>query len=506
MEFELIKCKDGSKGRTDKWFYMKNNCDWIDDLSDFTPTSFDMREIVFVAKMPHKRDGVELQYSPSFQFILGLLQVDVEYHKQFKYVDHASLQLEVRMAYRDKGDKEDDWKLLVQSNVTRKLECTIEEEKKEPGNDYSCDMMDLFELGHSSHAFYLLNIRIPIDQAACRYNPNSPNCQIGLLKSLRVIEIHQNGGFTMVWLWMKTLLSPLILACLFWFWNRISQLVRRPLLLEKAIFSLGISMAVLDLPIEWISLVIRLPFLLLLSDIRQGLFYFVLFAFWLIFAGEHLIGDSTRNNIRSYKFNLGFIASASALLLVYDLIERGYQLSDPFYTIWSSEHGAKLAYTSISLALILTIAYFFFLFYKIGRVWMTIRSKREAHLYRTSENSRLKVEAVIYRFKFLMIFTLLCSALTICAYFMKQFGEAQLHSDEPEDSLLTHSTSAFFTGTFGMWNIYVVLLLAMYAPSHKQYQGTAALVDETEGLLDDPSVGSGTESNPMTTLLKQAHD
>lgn len=113
-----------------------------------------------------------------------------------------------------------------------------------------------------------------------------------------------------------------------------------------------------SVPIEWISLVIRLPFLLLLSDIRQGLFYFVLFAFWLIFAGEHLIGDSTRNNIvlfhldssfiitlfqRSYKFNLGFIASASALLLVYDLIERGYQLSDPFYTIWSSEHGAKLA-------------------------------------------------------------------------------------------------------------------------------------------------------------------
>lgn len=87
-----------------------------------------------------------------------------------------------------------------------------------------------------------------------------------------------------------------------------------------------------------------------------------------------------------------------------------------------------------------------------------------------------------------------------------QFGEAQLHSDDPEDSLLTHSTSAFFTGTFGMWNIYVVLLLAMYAPSHKQYQGTAALVDETEGLLDDPSVGPGTESNPMTTLLKQAHD
>uniref|UniRef100_A0A914RGS7 Wntless-like transmembrane domain-containing protein n=1 Tax=Parascaris equorum TaxID=6256 RepID=A0A914RGS7_PAREQ len=80
-----------------------------------------------------------------------------------------------------------------------------------------------------------------------------------------------------------------------------------------------------------------------------------------------------------------------------------------------------------------------------------------------------QVEAIIYRFKFLMFFTLICAAFTIISYIMKQYGEGQIHSDAPTESILVHSTSAFFTGTFGMWNIYVLLLLALYAPSHKHY-------------------------------------
>ncbi|CAO4366129.1 unnamed protein product [Caenorhabditis nigoni] len=505
MEFEMISCRDETKGLSGEWIH-RDNCHQIEELSEFTPSSFDLREIVFIAKMPHARDGIELEYSPWFQFLLGVLQIEVEYSEHFKYVPHAQIEFEVRMGYREHASKKNDWKELATSNVTRILECTIAEEDKKDGGTYNCDMLDLFELGSSSYPFYLVNIRIPIDQHACQYNPKNPNCQIGKLSGLRLIEIHQNGGFTLVWLWTKTLMTPIVGACLWWYYNRVNQLARNPLLLERAILYLGLSLAILDFPIEWISLTHRLPFLLLVSDLRQGLFYTVLFSFWLIFAGEHLIDDTTRNNINSYRFNLSFIITASGALLIYDLIERGVQLYDPFYSVWSSPTGSQIAYVAIFISAICTVAYFGFLLIKIVRVWNTIKHKRSAQLYQTSENRRLKVEGVIYRFKFLMLFTVLCAGFTILAYFMKQYGEAQLHGDEARSGFLTGSTSAFFTGTFGMCNIYVLLLLAMYAPSHKHYRGATQLIDENDDeIIDDPS-NQHTESNAMTTFLKPSTD
>ncbi|KAK6736098.1 hypothetical protein RB195_019026 [Necator americanus] len=502
MEYEMIKCRDSSSGKTDKWFHIRpKQCNIIEDLSSFTPSSFDLREIVFVAQMPHVRDRVQLEYSPWFQFLLGLLQVEVEYSDVFKYVDGALLELEVRLGYRDNSDSADGWHELVATNITRKLECSISPEKTSNGNMYECGVLDLFEMGSNSYPFYLLNIRIPINQTACRLNPRNPNCQIGKIANLRVVTIHQNGGFTLVWVWLKTFLFPAIVVAIWWYWSRVDKLVRKPLLLEKAIMTLGVSMAILDFPLEWISLIVRVPFMLLLGDIRQGAFYGVLFAFWLIFAGEHLIDDTTRNNITSYRFNLFFIILASSLLLIYDVCERGFQLNNPFYSIWSSETGSLVAKASVYTASLCAILYVVFLFGKIWKVWCTIKSKRSAQLYKNCENRRLKVEAVIYRFKFLMLLTLLCAALTVSSYIIKQYGEAQIHSDDPEESVLTHGTSAFFTGTFGMWNIYVLLLLAMYAPSHKNYEGASELVDESEGLMDDAC-----ESNAMTTFLKPATD
>lgn len=43
-----------------------------------------MRDIVFVAQMPHARAGVALEYSAWFQFLVGFLDVEIEYNSGLK--------------------------------------------------------------------------------------------------------------------------------------------------------------------------------------------------------------------------------------------------------------------------------------------------------------------------------------------------------------------------------------------------------------------------------------
>jgi len=54
----------------------------IPQLEKYTSTSEDARDIVFIAQMPHVRSGVQLEYSPWFQYMIGFLEVEVAYHSE----------------------------------------------------------------------------------------------------------------------------------------------------------------------------------------------------------------------------------------------------------------------------------------------------------------------------------------------------------------------------------------------------------------------------------------
>lgn len=120
------------------------------------------------------------------------------------------------------------------------------------GRYYECDLLPFMEVGSVAHKYYLLNIRLPVNER------KKINLGIGEIRDIRLVvsrilaarralfltsvcngvslsfqSIHQNGGFTKVWFAMKTFLTPSILIIMIWYWRRITLMSRPPVLLEK---------------------------------------------------------------------------------------------------------------------------------------------------------------------------------------------------------------------------------------------------------------------------------
>lgn len=73
----------------------------IHDLEQYVPHFDDMRDIVFVAQMPHQRDGIALEYSAWFQFLLALLEIDIEYNPSFDVGKFLTINLNINFDFFD---------------------------------------------------------------------------------------------------------------------------------------------------------------------------------------------------------------------------------------------------------------------------------------------------------------------------------------------------------------------------------------------------------------------
>ena len=86
-----------------------------------------------------------------------------------------------------------------------------------------------------------------------------------------MIAIHQNGGFTKIWLSLKTIFFPAILLEMIWMYRRLGMLPRNPTLLEKMLLGLGATLTLLNFPMEYLTLSFDMPWINLFNDIKQGL-------------------------------------------------------------------------------------------------------------------------------------------------------------------------------------------------------------------------------------------
>ena len=330
------KCydKDGPGTPTkpnNNWFYPRGNkkCTTIDNIAE-TAEHVDLAadNVVFSFQMPHPRDGVvDLDYSRWQQNLIGVLTTDIAYQEEDLMEPRVVIFIDARLGYRNKGDAEDDWKEYARSFEARNLDCSIDEEKRIEGYYYNCSMLPLFDLGALHHDYYLLNIRLPTIYLDTDHRPIHINEGLGQLVDLWLVAINQNGGFTQIWVTMKTVFFPIIIAEMVWFWRRVTMLARSPNLLEKMLMSLGAALTFLNLPMEYLTLGYNMPWINLFNDIKQGVFYANLLVFWLIFAGEHLIGEGKDGEppqgLIGYWKNLAVVLFGCLCLFVFDMCERG---------------------------------------------------------------------------------------------------------------------------------------------------------------------------------------
>lgn len=416
--------------------------------------------------MPLPRDGYELDYSRWMQSLIVLFEPEFVYEEALASgspsrdsVINGTILMRVTLAARSRFQA--DWKVYAEkSQLRRTLSCSLDGANQKSGYRFDCSSLQLFDLQSVYYDHYLINIEILGEQHDRVYS--------AILQDLNVIAIHQNGGFTMVWLALKTFFAVMTFGALFFFALRTRRLPRPTNLIERFLLLVGLALLQLNLPFEYLTLWFDLPFMNFLSDLRQGAFYCVVLCFWLVFVGEHGLQDAQPHarTLSSYYRALLIVLFGCISLFVFDSAERGVQAYDPFFTIWEVQSVVPIAF--VVFGFLCALAYIFYLIYQIVCVFKVI-SGRQQTLPRTPMARRLTYHGLVYRFKFLMYSTGFCGTITVFSFFYSQVREEQMLTQMVDDPPIQYS-SAMYATIYALWNCYTVLLLCMYAPSAKCFE------------------------------------
>ncbi|XP_057299652.1 protein wntless homolog [Hydractinia symbiolongicarpus] len=462
--------------------------------------------LVLSSKFPHPGSNTMHRV---YQFMLVFMTIQVDFMMEnvvtgnvaVKTTQECMIEFNAKLGYSDyDGDAVNppSWTLLTSvKNQKRPLKCKFNMLQKRDDNVttdgyYTCEDQYLFELGSVAHKHYILNMQFP----ATDTNKFCLASETSYFGGLHLTEIHQNGGYTISLFVSKTVMFPFIAAALFFFLRRIRRENREKSLLEKSIFWLGSAMLILLFPIDWLTLVADMPYMLLFSDLRQGLFYTALLVFWCIFSGEHILDQNERNKLASYKYEIGSISVGCLALFIFDCVERGVQLSNPFHTIWKKDAGEKAAKAFLGLAAFASIIYCLFFMRLLYFVYRNIRMK-EVALPAMQEDRRLYYQNRIYRFRVLLWVSLFTVVATIVCFVLDQINETTWKFEDSAMNDYVVFSSAMHFGMFGMWGTYVFSVLILYSPSSDgtrnagpdvQYRRSEHLLHGGDGSGDEDEV------------------
>lgn len=462
------------------------NCDASDRILSLSSERFDTT--TFAIQLPLPRDGMNLAYSRWMQTLLVILIPEFQYepllasdifkeqqmmtppHSPMKINNQFHLLIDVDLVVKNKGDTE--WTIYAQrKGLKRTTSCSCTDLKQ--SHKLDCEMIELFELQSLHYDYYLINFEIRDETVLTNRSTQFP----GRLSEITGVAIHHNGGFTQIWLALKSIYFVMTLSTLIWYCNRLNCLNRKTTLIERLLIGLGSALTQLNVPVELLTLHFEITFMTFLNDLRQGIFYCILLSFWIIFFGEHLWDGSRKNSkLANYWKELLAILFASLSLLIFDLSHRGIQALDPFLTLWDSH----LAKDSISLiAGLVSLIYMISLIYRIVLATSTILGKHSS-LPEMQMTKRLKYQGLINRFYFILLATILCAVFTVVFYILSQRHDWSYDEDSISNTSSVEWTSAMLITVCAMWNVYVILLMALYAPSHKGMVGGTGMSDQIE--------------------------
>ena len=151
--------------------------------------------------------------------------------------------------------------------------------------------------------------------------------------------------------------------------------------------------------------------------------------------------------------------------------------------------------------------YCLYLFYLIYKVNSTINAKQH-DISNMRAVRRIHYEGLIWRFRFLLWATLICAIVTAIGFIIGQVAENQYHWN---DFVSLEYNSAFITFVYGLWNLYIMGLIFLYAPSHKRNVDDTDMHGNSNGEEIEfavPSVsGEASEMSSLTSYLQhQAQD